>query len=207
MTGKFFALEGLECSGKTTLFENLKEKMGEKKTEFIEEAAGYFSKLSPELYDDKEAMEIAYMTNNRVIIDNVSQIIKKDVNAIMDRTWICQIVYSRARKILNPNYNFNTSLIEKQEKLLRQKYPEVYENTIAVFLITDIEILLKRGSEMPNHHRNKEFGEEWLEKTQNLYEERLKEIKTCGGKVEYIKADLSETEVTNQFIEIFQKYT
>lgn len=207
MTGKFFALEGLECSGKTTLFNALKNKLKDTDTEFIEEAARRFSELSPEIYKDKEAMEIAYLTDNSITVHKVNQLIGKNINVIMDRSWICQLVYAQTRKLLSSNYNFNPKYVEKQGEILKSLYPSVFENTVVVYLDLPIQTILKRGAKSNgHHHREEEFNLKWLKTAKSLYEKRLEIAKREGIKVEFIKSDKSAESVLEQFYEIFKKY-
>lgn len=208
MTGKFFALEGLECSGKTTLFNALKNELKDKNVVFIEEAAWRFSKLSPEIYKDKESMEIAYMLDNAITIHGVDRLIKKNMNAIMDRSWICQLVYAKTRKQLNSRYNFNISYIEKHEKILGFLYPEALKDTVVIYLDLSIASILRRGEESnKNHHRKEEFNEEWLKTARAYYKKNLEKLIKIGIKVEYINAEKSIKQIRFDFENIYSKYT
>lgn len=206
MTGKFFALEGPECSGKTTLFNILKEKLQKNKVKFIPEAAERFSKFSPELYKDKESMEIAYMIDNAIIIHKVNDLIAKNYNVIMDRSWVCQIVYAQTRRILNPNYNFDIKYIHKFERILRTLYPKVFENTIVVYIDAPIEVILQRGLQNPNHHRSEEFSLKWLKIAKDLYEKRLNEI-SKDIKIERIDGAVTIDVLLSEFLRIYWRYT
>ncbi len=206
MTGKFFALEGLECSGKTTLFNILKDKLKGTNTKFVEEAAWRFSKLSSAIYKDKEIMEIAYVIDNAITVDRINRLIKKDFNVIMDRSWLCQIVYARTRKRLDPRYGFNIKYLEKQEEILKSLYPTVFENTIAVYFDLPIKTILERGAKNPNHHRSEEFNLKWLKIAKSLYKKRLEKAKKEGIKVEVINGSEPIKQVLQQFKRIFNKY-
>lgn len=204
MTGKFFVLEGLECSGKTTLFNVLKERLQGTNTVFISEAAERFAKLSPEIYKDKEAMEIAYLIDNAITIHRVNELIKKGFNVIMDRSWLCQLVYAQTRKALNPDYNFDPKYIEKQEKILKFLYPEVFANTVAIFLDLSIETIMDRASKNPSHHRTEEFNPEWLKIAKSLYQKRLKSAKKEGISIEHIKSDKPIKDIVEQLEDVFK---
>lgn len=206
MTGKFFILEGIECSGKTTLFKNLQDTLKNEKVYFISETAERFSKLFPDIYNNKEEMEIAYLIDNTITINKVSSLIEKDVNVIMDRSWVSQPVYIRIRKELNSNYDFDIKMFYTHEKILRRIFPEVYNNTVVIYLDVDIHTVVQRLKNDKAHHRADEFSIQWAKKAKDYYATRLKEISDMGVQVEYIDANKSVTKMLNLFLDIYRRY-
>ncbi|MFP4045963.1 MAG: hypothetical protein ACLFS3_02805, partial [Candidatus Aenigmatarchaeota archaeon] len=60
--GKIFILEGTECSGKSSLIDNMKGELDD--AYFLKEVAKHFCENHPDLYRKKEEMEIAYITHS-----------------------------------------------------------------------------------------------------------------------------------------------
>ncbi len=207
MIGKCFALEGLECSGKTTLFKHLQKKYRNTNTAFIPEAAAHFFDKYETNVNGNSAVEIGFMTFNAIAFDKAYTCIKEGYNVIFDRSWLCQLVYSRARVLLNEDYNFNTKYVEYQEEFFKDYYPEVFENTIVVYLDLPIDIILNRKSKSTSRHPNQQiFDEAWLKKVYEIYKARLSNAQKDGIEIEIINSDKPVEEVYMDFDRLFRKY-
>lgn len=207
MLGKCFALEGLECSGKTTLFKHLQKKYTNTNIAFIPEAAAHFFDKYETNLNGNSAVEVGFMTFNAIAFDKAYTCINEGYNVIFDRSWLCQLVYSQARALLNVDYNFNTKYIEYQEEFFKDYYPEVFENTIVVYLDLPIDSILKRKSKSTTRHPNQQkFDKEWLKKVDVIYKNRLNKAQKAGLKVEIINSDKSIGEVVRDFDRVLRKY-
>ena len=207
MLGKCFALEGLECSGKTTLFKHLQKKYTNTNVAFIPEAAAHFFDKYETNLNGKSAVEVGFMTYNAIAFDKAYACINEGYNVIFDRSWLCQLVYSQARALLNVDYNFNTKYIEYQEEFFKDYYPEVFENTIVVYLDLPIDIILNRKSKSTSRHPNQQkFDTEWLKKVYVIYKNRLNKAQKAGLKVEIINSDKPIGEVVRDFDRVLRKY-
>lgn len=207
MLGKCFALEGLECSGKTTLFKHLQKKYTNTNIAFIPEAAAHFFDKYETNLNGNSAVEVGFMTFNAIAFDKAYTCINEGYNVIFDRSWLCQLVYSQARALLNVDYNFNTKYIEYQEEFFKDYYPEVFENTIVVYLDLPIDTILKRKSKSISRHPNQQkFDEEWLKKVNVIYKNRLNKAQKAGLKVEIINSDKPIGEIGRDFDRVLRKY-
>ncbi len=207
MLGKCFALEGLECSGKTTLFNHLQKKYANTNIAFIPEAAAHFFDKYETNLNGNSAVEVGFMTYNSIAFDKAYTSINEGYNVIFDRSWLCQLVYSQARALLNSDYNFNTKYIEYQEEFFKDYYPEVFENTIVVYLDLPIDAILKRKFKSTNRHPNQQkFDMEWLNNVYMIYENRLNKAQKAGLKVEIINSDKPIVEVGRDFDRVFRKH-
>ncbi len=205
--GKCFALEGLECSGKTTLFKNLQKKYTNTNVAFIPEAAAHFFNKYENNLNGNSAVEVGFMTFNAIAFDKAYTCINEGYNVIFDRSWLCQLVYSQARTLLNADYNFNTKYIEYQEEFFKDYYPEVFENTIVVYLDLPMDIILNRKSKSISRHPNQQkFDEEWLKKVYTIYKSRLSKAQKDGVKVEIINSYKPIEEVVGDFDRVFRKH-
>jgi thymidylate kinase len=207
MLGKCFALEGLECSGKTTLFKHLQKKYTNTNIAFIPEAAAHFFDKYETNLNGNSAVEVGFMTFNAIAFDKAYTCINEGYNVIFDRSWLCQLVYSQARALLNVGYNFNTKYIEYQEEFFKDYYPEVFENTVLVYLDLPIATIIKRKFENTSRHPNQQkFDNEWLRNVYTVYKVRLINAQKNGIEVEIINSDMPIEEVVRDFDRIFRKY-
>lgn len=207
MLGKCFALEGLECSGKTTLFKHLQKKYENTNIAFIPEAAAHFFDKYETNLNGNSAVEVGFMTFNAIAFDKAYTCINEGYNVIFDRSWLCQLVYSQARALLNADYSFNTKYIEYQEEFFKDYFPEVFENTIVVYLDLPIDSILKRKSKSTTRHPNQqEFNERWLKKVFQTYEDRLNKVQKDRIKVEIKNSDKPIEEVVRDFDQVFRRY-
>lgn len=207
MLGKCFALEGLECSGKTTLFTHLQKKYANTNIAFIPEAAAHFFDKYETNLNGNSAVEVGFMTYNAIAFDKAYACINEGYNVIFDRSWLCQLVYSQARALLNDDYNFNTKYIEFQEEFFKDYYPEVFENTIVVYLDLPTDAILKRKSKSISRHLNQQkFDEEWLKKVYEIYKDRLSNAQKDGIEIEIINSDKPIEGVAMDFDQLFRKY-
>ncbi|MCJ7650945.1 MAG: deoxynucleoside kinase [Candidatus Lokiarchaeota archaeon] len=207
MLGKCFALEGLECSGKTTLFNYLKEKYEKTNVAFIPEAAMHFFNKYETNVNGNIELEVGFMTFNAIAFSKAYNCINKGYNVIFDRSWLCQLVYSQARENINIDYNFNVEYIIYQENLLKYYFPAIFNNTIVVYLDLPIETIIKRKLNSINRHPNQQnFNKEWLEKVHTIYENRLSKVHKDGIKIEMMNSNKPMEEVFLDFDKIFRKY-
>lgn len=207
MLGKCFALEGLECSGKTTLFKHLQKKYTNTNMAFIPEAAAHFFDKYETNLNGNFAVEVGFMTFNAIALDKAYTCMNEGYNVIFDRSWLCQLVYSQARALLNADYNFNTKYIEYQGEFFKDYYPEVFENTIVVYLDLPIDAILRRKSNSTSRHPNQQkFDEEWLKKVYEIYKARLNNAQQDGIEIEIINSDRTIEEVAMDFDRLFRKY-
>jgi len=207
MFGKCFALEGLECSGKTTLFNQLKKRYAKTNTIFFPEVAEkFFNKYNTNINGNIE-VEIGFMTYNSIIIEKTNNLIIEGYNVIMDRSWLCQLVYSQARAQVNRKYIFDPKYIEIQEEIFNFLYHNIFNNMVVVFIDLPIESILKRRDESNHRHPNQQlFDKKWLENVLKLYQARLSKAQTNGMIVEKINSDVSIEKIVIKFHNIFQKY-
>jgi thymidylate kinase len=207
MLGKCFALEGLECSGKTTLFKHLQKKYTNTNIAFIPEAAAHFFDKYETNLNGNSAVEVGFMTFNAIAFDKAYTCMNEGYNVIFDRSWLCQLVYSQARALLNADYNFNTKYIEYQEEFFKDYYPEVFENTIVVYLDLPIDAILKRKSKSISRHPSQQkFDEEWLKKVYEIYKARLNNAQKDGIEIEIINSNKPVEEVAMDFDWLSRKY-
>lgn len=207
MLSKCFALEGLECSGKTTLFKHLQEKYKNTNIAFIPEAAAHFFDKYETNLNGNSAVEVGFMTFNAIAFDKAYTCMNEGYNVIFDRSWLCQLVYSKARALLNTDYNFNTKYIEYQEEFFKYYFPEIFENMIVVYLDLPIETILERKSKSISRHPNQQkFNEEWLTKVYEIYNLRLSNAQKNAMEIEIINSDKPVEEVVMDFERIFRKY-
>lgn len=207
MLGKCFALEGLECSGKTTLFNHLKTKYDNTNIAFIPEAAAQFFDKYETNINGNVAVEVGFMTFNAIAFDKACSCINKGYNVILDRSWLCQLVYSQARALFNPDYDFNINYIKYQEEIFKDYFPEIFENAIVVYLDLPIDSILERQSASTCRHPNQQnFDEKWLRKVYDLYKVRLKNAEKNGIIIEIIDSNRGIEKVAQDFDSIFKKY-
>jgi len=196
MTGKVYVLEGPECSGKTTLLENIKKSELNLVTKY--EVARYLSEEFPELYEEKETTEHMYITANILSTKEVVDYIKRGYDVVMDRSWPCQPVYAKARKKLYDDYKFDVEKIYQFEDVVYRMFPEFFENMKIIYLDISNEEVMKRLNNGNNKHRA-DVNKKWLDITKDLYMDRLKEMEEMGATVEHIDANKEEDLIFEQF--------
>lgn len=202
--GKIFILEGPECSGKSHLIGSLKNELED--TDFFDEMAKNFSKKYPDLYEEKEKMEIVYITHYIRTMERIARKIE-DKNIIMDRGWPSGPVFIKLRQKYREEYDFPLDIFYRFEETMRRFFPRVFKNTVLVFMDLDIETIKKRWKDEESEHRPDSFDPEWIKKSKQCYRERMKEIEEMGGEVERIDANRSKKEVRKQFLEIYDRYS
>lgn len=206
--GIIFAIEGIESSGKTSLFRGLQERLRNNAPAFFPEIAEMISSRYALGISANQDSEMVFLCHRSIQFNEINNCISEGRNVVLDRCWISQIVYSKTRSIMNRNYSFNPCLFEIMEKVLSRMYPLVLTNTVIIYLDIPPETALERIRNSDQNQKWKPHSEiEWLSSSYGLYREYLSQVSPQAYRgIEFINGDANRDEILSKFLLHYKDY-
>jgi thymidylate kinase len=144
---RIVAIEGAECSGKTTILDRARSLESMRDVTCIHELASFVGRSFPLGTGASEDTELALLTINGVLVERLTTILVNGRRALSDRCWISQSVYSQVRRRIREEPCFDPVLFERQERVLESLYPEVFDSLGVVYIKIPPDVsLLRLGS-------------------------------------------------------------
>lgn len=205
--GSFFALEGPECAGKSTVFERLKAELSSTVASFLPEVASKLGRVFPLGASACRETEMALLSRMAAIVHEANRLILDGLLVISDRCWVSQIVYSRVRQELIPSYDFDPSLCVLQENVLRKMYPGLFAKTTVVFLdVPPAESLRRYESRPAKPGVDARPTTAWIERAYAHYRQYINErFSASGPTVRVIDASGESEGVVREVLKILTR--
>jgi thymidylate kinase len=176
--GKLIAVEGISCSGKTTLVKKLEELLDSNKVLFlggydVRKHSSEFTKLSNKLSKETPYFDLPLIVELHFLISeilyDIEKIIKPALNqgktVIYDNYWISIYIIESSISIMKYNKNESKKYSKYIEKTFRnvEKIVDIIEPDLTIFVDSTIESTINR---MKNRN-NSDFDEVYIHKLQN----------------------------------------
>lgn len=206
MSLKIVAIEGIECSGKTTLFKRVKQEIRKTKIILLDELPTKIGNYFPLGTKANIDTEVALMTLTGAMMQQISQELKNGNRVVMDRCWISQIVYSNVRKRMVENYYFDPRLYEVQESVILKYYSGIMKSVGVVFLnINPSESMNRWRSRRRDNIGGHVPSEKWVKIVHDEYQKYVQKSIKSYSYFKIIDAAKNPEEIFEEFKEFCRK--
>ena len=132
---RYFAIDGPESAGKTTLFNGLKAALRDTSTVFLPEIPLDLAAHYDVGTGGSEEFEVALMSAYVERLGSISDYLMSGQIVVTDGSWLSSYAYARARKDLRPSFRFDPELHLMQARVFARMFPAAI-NVMAMLFVT-----------------------------------------------------------------------